>query len=362
MSSAWSWPRRPAAATKAGSEGSGGSTLAIVNASGALWTCNFNPFAPSPGQAAGVIWEPLTYINTLTGKEKPWLGTKYEWSDDGKTLTYTTREGVKWSDGKPFTAKDVAYTFNLGKDNEALDTYALWGEGVLESVKADSDTQVTFTFKRVSTSSFFYIAGQTWILPEHVWKTIEDPVKAAVKKPVGTGPYTVGSCTPQAITYAKSDAYWQKGKPKVDKVLYPAFVDNQPANLYLSQGKGDWGGQFIPNIDSYWVNKDKEHRKYWYPPGSNVYIGINAAKAPLSDKRVRQALSFAVDRGQGLQGRDVRLPAASQPGRHRRTHLPGLVRRGRGDEVRLQLRSGEGRPEAAGRRLHQGRRREDPDA
>ncbi len=279
-----------------GSEGSGGSTLAIVNASGALWTCNFNPFAPSPGQAAGVIWEPLTYINTLTGKEKPWLGTKYEWSDDGKTLTYTTREGVKWSDGKPFTAKDVAYTFNLGKDNEALDTYALWGEGVLESVKADSDTQVTFTFKRVSTSSFFYIAGQTWILPEHVWKTIEDPVKAAVKKPVGTGPYTVGSCTPQAITYAKSDAYWQKGKPKVDKVLYPAFVDNQPANLYLSQGKGDWGGQFIPNIDSYWVNKDKEHRKYWYPPGSNVYIGINAAKAPLSDKRVRQALSFAVDR------------------------------------------------------------------
>ena len=279
-----------------GSSGSGTSTVAIVNASGALWTCDFNPYSPSPGQAAGVIWEPLTYINSLTGKEKPWLGTSYKWSSDGKTLTYTTREGVKWSDGKPFTAKDVAYTFNLGKNNEALDTYALWSEGVLDSVTADNDTTVTFKFKRVSTSSFFYIADQTWILPEHVWSKIKDPVKTAVKKPVGTGPYTIGSCTPQAITYTKNSGYWQKGKPKVDKILYPAFVDNQPANLYLSQGKGDWGGQFIPNIDNYWVKKDKAHRVYWYPPAGNVYVGINSAKPYLKDKRVRQALAYAIDR------------------------------------------------------------------
>jgi peptide/nickel transport system substrate-binding protein len=280
----------------AGTSGSGGSTLAIVNASGALWTCNFNPYAPSTGQTAGVIWEPLTYINSLTGKEKPWLATSYEWSEDRKELTFTTRDGVKWSDGKPFTAKDVAYTFNAGKTNDALDTYALWSEGVLDSVTATSDTSVTFTFKQISTSSFYYIAGQTWILPEHIWSKVEDPVKEMMKKPVGTGPYTIGSCTPQAATYVKNPDYWQKGKPKVDKVLYPAFVDNQPANLYLSQGKGDWGGQFVPNIDNYWVAKDKEHRTYWYPPNGNVYVGINSAKPYLKDKQVRQALSYAVDR------------------------------------------------------------------
>ena len=282
-----------------GSEGSGGSTLAIVNASGALWTCNFNPFAPSPGQAAGVIWEPLTYINTLTGKEKPWLGTKYEWSDDGKTLTYTTREGVKWSDGKPFTAKDVAYTFNLGKDNEALDTYALWGEGVLESVKADSDTQVTFTFKRVSTSSFFYIAGQTWILPEHVWKTIEDPVKAAVKKPVGTGPYTVGSCTPQAITYAKSDALLAEGQAEGRQGALPG-VRRQPAGQPLPlPGQGRLGRSVHP-----------EHRQLLGEQGQ----GAPQVLVPAGQQRLH--------RHQRRQG-----PAVGQAG------PPGAVVRGRPGKV-----------------------------
>ncbi|MET9022970.1 ABC transporter substrate-binding protein [Actinopolymorpha sp. NPDC004070] len=279
-----------------GGGSAGASTLSVVNASGALWTCNFNPYAPASGQTAGAIWEPLIYVNTLTGKEKPWLATGYKWSSDRKELTFTTRSGVKWTDGKPFTAKDVAYTFNAAKANDALDSYALWGEGVLDSVTAVNDSTVKFRFKRVSTSSFYYIAGQTWILPEHVWSKVKDPVKEMMRKPVGTGPYTIGSCTPQAVTYTKNTKYWQKGKPKVDKVLYPAFVDNQPANRYLAQGKGDWGGQFVPNIDNYWVAKDKAHRKYWYPPSGNVYIGINSAKPYLGDKRVRQALSFAVDR------------------------------------------------------------------
>ncbi|WP_020573559.1 ABC transporter substrate-binding protein [Actinopolymorpha alba] len=284
---------------KSGSGNAGGGSakaLTIVNASGALWTCNFNPYAPSSGQTGGVIWEPLVYVNSLTGKEQPWLATSYDWSADGKQLTFTTREGVTWTDGKPFSAKDVAFTFNAGKTNDALDTYALWSEGVLDSVGASGNTKVTFTFKRVSTSSFYYVAGKTNILPEHIWSKVEDPVKAMMKKPVGTGPYTIGSCSPQVATYTKNPEYWQKGKPLVDKILYPAFVDNQPANLHLSQGKGDWGGQFVPNIDNYWVAKDKANRKYWYPPNGNVIIAINSTKPLLGDKRVRQALSSAVDR------------------------------------------------------------------
>lgn len=270
-------------------------TLAIVNASGSLWTCNFNPFAPAAGQTRGAVWEPLFFINTMNGKEQPWLATAYKWSEDQKELTFTTREGVKWTDGKPFTAKDVAFTFNLAKENEATDSYALWGEGVLDSVTATDEKTVVFKFKRVSTSSFFFLAGQTNILPEHIWSSITDPVKELMKDPVGTGPYKVGDCTPQAITYTKNADYWQPGKPKVEKVLYPAFTDNQPANLYLAQGKGDWGGQFIPNIDNYWVNKDKANRKYWFPPNGNVFIAVNVTDPLLKDKRVRQALVYATD-------------------------------------------------------------------
>src|SRR5215475_8118351 len=73
----------------------------------------------------------------------PELATKWEWKDGGKTLVFTTREGVKWHDGKPFSAKDVACTFDLllsGESKLRRNPHGAWWSNV-ESVKADSDTQ-----------------------------------------------------------------------------------------------------------------------------------------------------------------------------------------------------------------------------
>lgn len=283
-----------------GQSGSGGgsgqqsTTLTVVNTSGSLWTCNYNPFAPTAVDT-NLVYEPLYVINDLTGQQDPWLATSYEWSADNKELTLTLRDGVTWNDGKPFTAADVAFTFNLEKKYPALDTYALWSDGVLSAVTAEGTDKVRFSFARVSTSSFRYIVS-TRIKPEHIWASVTDPVKANSKQTVGTGPYKIGSCSPQSITYVKNPHYWQKGKPLVDKVLYPAFVDNEPANRYLAQGKGDWGGQFVPNIEKYWVAKDPKHRRFWYPAVSNVGIAINVTKPYLNDARVRQALAYAVDK------------------------------------------------------------------
>jgi len=86
--------------SRAGSRARLGGTVVIDSVSGSLWSCGFNPFSSATDSLSeGVIYEPLVYINTLTGKETPWLATSYSWSNGNKTLTFTTRHGVHWSDG-----------------------------------------------------------------------------------------------------------------------------------------------------------------------------------------------------------------------------------------------------------------------
>jgi peptide/nickel transport system substrate-binding protein len=109
----------------------------------ASWVRNFNPLLAAGNvrwpTVAG-IYEPLLVYNTMKGEFTPWLASKYEWSNGNKTLTFTIRPGVKWSDGQPFTAKDVAFTFGLLKKHAALDLQGVWKW--LTAVEAKSDSTV----------------------------------------------------------------------------------------------------------------------------------------------------------------------------------------------------------------------------
>src|ERR1700733_14846361 len=91
------------------------STLTISNENGALWTCGFNPFNASDNLlSVGFTYEPLVYMNPLqNGKTTPMLASSWKWGAGNKSLTFSIRPGVKFSDGTPLTAADVAYTFNL---------------------------------------------------------------------------------------------------------------------------------------------------------------------------------------------------------------------------------------------------------
>src|SRR6266849_4944288 len=114
-------------AAACGTSSSGGKTsasnsvLTIDNEGGSLWTCNFNPFNLSDiGYSLGPVYEPLVFVNTLqNAKTTPWLATSWAWSNGNKTITFTIRNGVKWTDGKPMTAADVVFTFNLLKKFKA---------------------------------------------------------------------------------------------------------------------------------------------------------------------------------------------------------------------------------------------------
>jgi peptide/nickel transport system substrate-binding protein len=255
------------------------------------------------------------FVNELkSGAATPWLASKYTWSNHAKTLTFTIRKGVKWSDGKPLTAADVLFTFQLLKKNKALDLQAVWT--VLKSVSRKGSDQVVFKFKSPAAPYFYYVAGQTPIVPQHIWAKIGNPVKYTDKQPVGSGPYTVSgsNCNPQRIIFTKNPHYWQKGKPKIDEVVYPAYTDNSPANLALATGQDQWGGQFIPNIKTYYSARSKDNH-YWFPPLANVSLFINLKNPLLKSVAVRRAMAYAINRPRVAKiGESGYEPAGNQTG------------------------------------------------
>jgi peptide/nickel transport system substrate-binding protein len=299
-----------------GSTSSGGaSTVTISNESGGLWSCGFSPYNPDVNfQSIGFIYEPLLFINALksTNPPQPWLASSYAFSQKDHVLTFTIRKGVKWSDGQPLTAADVAYTFNLMKSHPALDINALWS--VLKSVKQLGSDQVQFTFKTAAVEYLFYIGDQTGIVPEHIWSKVANPVNYTDSSPVGTGPFIMQKCTGQNVHYVKNPHYWQKGLPKIDAVNYPAFTSNDTANTYLATGQAQYGSQFIPNIKALYLSKSQDHHA-WFPPVTSVSIFINQTVAPLNDVAVRKALAYCIDRQRVSQiGEDGIEPAANQNG------------------------------------------------
>jgi len=256
-------------------------------------------------------------VNSLKNNaETPMLAESYQWSADKKSLSLTIRDGVKWNDGQPMTADDVAFTFNLLKKNPGLDIDALWSSA-LKSVTA-SGNKVDVEFNAPASTYFYYVAAHTPIVPEHIWSTgdaAKDPVKFQDAKPVGTGPYQVNPCSANNIVYTANKSYWQPGLPKVTKINYPAYTDNQPANTDLASGDAQYGGQFIPGIDKAYVSRDTANHHYWFPPTTNVALYFNM-KHPVTGKlEIRQALAYAIDREQVSKiGESGYQPAANQSG------------------------------------------------
>jgi len=297
-----------------------GGTVTIANTGGQTWPCQFNPFNPAVNWTAiGFIYEPLVHVSVVgNSKETPMLATGYKWSDDGKSIVFTIRDGVKWSDGQAFSADDVAYTFNLMKSHPALDLYALWTGAGLQSVAA-AGKEVTMTFNQTAKTYFYNLAGLIPIVPKHIFSTGEaaaHPDTWANTKPIGTGPFTMGTCGPNNIEYLANPTFWQPGKPYIQKIEYPAYLDNGPANNDLASGKAQWGGQFIPNIKAFYLAKSADNHT-WSPPVLNVGLFPNLDPShPITSKlEVRQAIAAALDRTQiALIGEGGQQPAANQSG------------------------------------------------
>ena len=264
------------------------------------WVRNFEPLNPVSvcrWPTRGAIYETLFLYNPIKIDWTPWLATDYSWQDNNKKLLLTIRSGVKWSDGQPFSAHDVAYTFNLTKEFPALDTRNYWD--YLESVVAVSDTEIEVNFKRIYVPGFDAIAG-THIVPKHIWVKLEDPLTFDNPNPVGTGPFTeILRFNSQIWELGKNPNYWQTGKPYIEKLIFPTFSNNEQTTLALLSGNLDYAGAFIPAIDRIYVDKDPEHHHYWFRnTGHSTFLHTNTKDPVLSNVSVRKAISYAINRDQ----------------------------------------------------------------
>ena len=285
-----------AALAACGSSSGGSSTnhvLTAVCSVGGSYTEDMSPFSPNANCGVdGLLYENLEYVNGPTGQVTPMLATGYSWSSDNLTLTFTIRQGVKWSDGKPFSASDVAFTFNLLKQYPDADAFGLWHS--LSSVTASGDT-VVMQFSTVAPTLLPDIQG-TYIVPQHLWANVGDPAKYSNASPVGTGPMKLKSFSAQEITYVKNPTYWQASKVQVGTLNYPIVASNDAALEEIASGQADWTAVFDAGVQSLFVSKDPAHNFSQPIPVVPVEIVPNLKDPLLSQLPVREAISAALDR------------------------------------------------------------------
>jgi peptide/nickel transport system substrate-binding protein len=287
-----------------------GKTLVIESTPLSPMTDTFNPFSLTATgyltNAVALYNEPLFIFNTLNSAQPPipMLATGSTWSNGGKTLNLTIRSGVKWNDGKAFSASDVAFTFNMLKSNPKLNT---GGAPVVTSASAPSATSAVLNFPTSQYANLFLI-GQVYIVPQHVWSAVSDPATYSDANPVGTGPFMLDKFSPQGYTLKQNPFYWQKSKVHVPEISFPAYNTN--ANLVppVASGQIDFAGNYIANIQANYLSKSSENHTWlgaapYFSANNVVSMFLNTTKAPLNDAAVRQAISYGINRSQlNVQG------------------------------------------------------------
>lgn len=270
-------------------------TLIAYTGQAGDYQSNYNPYSPSQIGGIGSIFEPLFFFNQLrTGEPQPLLGTEYAWNDDGTVLSITTRENVTWSDGEPFTAKDVAFTLNMLKENPSVNQIGFDAE-----VELVDDTHLVLTFPVVSFVEGPEVLGRAPIVPEHLWADL-DPATDMQASPVGTGPFTLKEFKPQAYTLTANPDYWG-GEAAVKNIRFLSLSGNQAGAQGLSAGSIDWQTGPVPNMDDIEGNYPGYKGITYHMNQMALFTCSNAAlgcEGPQTDPAVRKALYYAMDREQ----------------------------------------------------------------
>ena len=291
------------------------SSLTMLGNAGGDYPRNFNPYNPSViSGTPGLIYETLLYFNRLDGSTTPWLAASFDRTSDATGITFHLRKGVVWSDGQPFSSADVIFTLGLLQKYPAMDVSSIMP--FIKTYTAPDDNTVVVTLNKPFFPILWYLGGQTYILPKHVWSAVKgDGSQFADPNPVGTGPYLVKSFTPQLVVLSKNPKFWQPGKPQVNELRIPSYTSNTSAELALQKGEIDWTNLYIPNIQKTYIDLDKQHNHYWFPTSDIVTLFLNLTKYPFNLLPVRQAISSAIDRSQLDQiGESGYEPAANPTG------------------------------------------------
>jgi peptide/nickel transport system substrate-binding protein len=220
----------------------------------------------------------------------PWLIESWEQSKDGKTWTVHLRKGVKFTDGTPLTAEAVKLNverflkFSIGKASLAI----------LDSMEVVSDTTLKMTTK-APYAPFMHTLGYVWIVvysPAQLKKLGDDQL---FTHPIGSGPFRfVHHKRGQEVRLEANDDYWG-GKPKLHTIISRPYPDVSSRMLALESGDVDLI-MHVPPQEAVRLEKNPNLTVYHPDSARVVWIYLNTQKPPFTDKRVRQALYYAIDR------------------------------------------------------------------
>lgn len=246
------------------------------------------------------VWDTLLYRDPATGDYKPMLATAWTWVDP-VTLDLTIREGVRFHNGDPLTPEDVAFTFNYVLTPEAR-VVTKGNVDWMKSAEVTGKNSVRIHLKAPFPAALEYLAGPTPIFPAAYFKKVG--LDGFSKAPVGSGPYrVVGVENGRGVKMERFEGYWTGGpiaKPKIGKLEFRVIPDGDSRMAELVTGGIDW----------IWRVPTDQAEQLKAAPGVTVLsaetmrvgflqfdvLGRAQANSPLKDARVRQAISYAIDR------------------------------------------------------------------
>jgi peptide/nickel transport system substrate-binding protein len=236
---------------------------------------------------------PQTSLQTIV----PDLATSWSWNEEGTELTFPLRQGVKWHDGKPFTAADVKCTWDLlmgrGSDKLRINPRKSWYTNV-EEVTPRGDYEVTFRLKRPQPALLALLAsGWSPIYPCHV------PAREMRQRPIGTGPFKFVEFKPnESIKLARNASYWKEGRPYLDGIEYTIMREISTRNLAFFAGKFDVNSPYgvtIPTLKDFAAQAPQAICEVT-STNVNRTLLINPSKPPFDNIELRRAMALSLDR------------------------------------------------------------------
>jgi peptide/nickel transport system substrate-binding protein len=252
-----------------------------------------------PARATMGVFNNLVMFDQHTKQNSMWsivpdLATGWSWSEDGNQLTFPLRQGVKWHDGRPFTATDIKCTWDLltGKstDKLRLDPRKSWYRNLVE-VTTNGDYEVTFHLQRPQPAFVALLAsGYSVIYPCHV-------APAEMRQhPIGTGPFKFVAFNPnERITLTRNPDYWKPGRPYLDGIEFTIIRDRATANLAFIAGKVDWIATTI-SLAKDIRNQVPNAICEVLPGGISRNLVVNRDASPFDKPDMRRAMALSLDR------------------------------------------------------------------
>lgn len=290
-------------AAVAGGGGKGGGVLILGADAGASnqFPENFNANGGGDGgPGIGFFYETLFRVSTKDGgKLEPMLAEKVVYSAAGSIATYTLRKGVTWSDGKPFTADDVVFTYNhvFGPAGPPDPVDSSKTPFLLKPVIAldEHTVQVEYNgsnYQQDTNMSMYYP-----VYPKHIYGEQADYGKYVDKKPVGTGPGILKKFSGQQVEITLRDDYWGGKAEGVKEVhIIPSgTVGNIQSSI--SSGKVDWADGGGAGVLTQFLGMSPDNHYQYFPDGSARGVLFGCRYEPLNDVAVRRALRDSVDLG-----------------------------------------------------------------